>query len=842
MQGTAQERLDKGSVKLRHPIMKSNPDKPYSIGYVKTTVHALRLVHAASQGVIPRIIRCPKGSERRTMIKSGVVIVFSVEESGIKRWTDGLLWSPPRAVGNFLVYREINERSSSCSGHKKQFPQDDLSGRNLARCNSPDQSSYESLTNGHSSNDQGTFKPNGLIKKTIAITIEASVLHLISYYTSEDIRSGLLKCPTSCPDIIGLYMPPHIFRLTNFRVPPKVEIGPDGKPRFVCEAEDWPTSECKVEEPVYHVPDASGSPVHSLPHGGHSSPHSNMYGHLHTSDRWSSSGTENFSLLSMTMHQELPWTSALHSSHLSIARRWDNSHLSSPEPWSSLNGLTGSWLCSHDVPSSHSSPYLEPRARIRSSGHPYEEAASIITERSQSSSSWDTEIGGILSDQDSEFSFTESEMDYLLDLSDMKVDQPSNNSVELLQLLYRILLRKVSCSALQNLQGSQVQVIIDYLYSVLLWPVLPIPQLRKHVLITLYKLCKASLLYPRCYILKDSITFCSHEGGGGFSDIHKGHLGGKEFCLKVVRLHQKSDTDTLLKARSPNKQFRKPGTEADCDCDPQSFAKEAILWGHLQHPNIVPFYGVYYVNTLRRQICLVSPWMHHGNVVEYLKRHPFVARAPLVLDVTSGLEYLHSQDVIHSDLKGANILVNDLGKACITDFGFSLVRTDKTLGYTLASSDAKGYSLRWAAPELLEDGARATMASDIWAFGCVCYEIMAGLLPFSDLSEMQVLRALITGIAPKRPSSVAVSSEAEGIIWAQMERCCQVDPKIRPNCKRILSDLQSTGFPREDSYEAQNDAMLERQLFWDAMRQGEDGLLDMTAVEQVLSELSQNYI
>lgn len=101
--------------------MTSNPDVPPFIGYVETTVHALRLIHAARQGVIPRITRRLNDSERRTMIKSGAVFVFSVEESGIKRWTgilwfrsmraphsdfplwDGLLWSPSRIVGNFLV-------------------------------------------------------------------------------------------------------------------------------------------------------------------------------------------------------------------------------------------------------------------------------------------------------------------------------------------------------------------------------------------------------------------------------------------------------------------------------------------------------------------------------------------------------------------------------------------------------------------------------------------------------------------------------------------------------------------------------------------------------------------
>ena len=66
-----------------------NPDVPSSpfIGYVETTVNALRLINAARQGVIPRLTRRLSDSERRTMIKSGAVFVFCVQESQIKRWT-----------------------------------------------------------------------------------------------------------------------------------------------------------------------------------------------------------------------------------------------------------------------------------------------------------------------------------------------------------------------------------------------------------------------------------------------------------------------------------------------------------------------------------------------------------------------------------------------------------------------------------------------------------------------------------------------------------------------------------------------------------------------------------
>lgn len=58
---------------------------------------------AARRGLIPRVTRRLNDFERRTMIKSGAVFIFSVEESGIKRWTEGLAWSQSRISGNFLV-------------------------------------------------------------------------------------------------------------------------------------------------------------------------------------------------------------------------------------------------------------------------------------------------------------------------------------------------------------------------------------------------------------------------------------------------------------------------------------------------------------------------------------------------------------------------------------------------------------------------------------------------------------------------------------------------------------------------------------------------------------------
>lgn len=74
-----------------------------------------------------------------------------------------------------------------------------------------------------------------------------------------------------------------------------------------------------------------------------------------------------------------------------------------------------------------------------------------------------------------------------------------------------------------------------------------------------------------------------------------------------------------------------------------------------------------------------------------------------------------------------NILVNDSERACITDFGVSSIRTDQTLAYTLKATTVHGLSHRWAAPELLEENALPTLASDVWALGCVFYEVRVPL-------------------------------------------------------------------------------------------------------------------
>ncbi|SPO32085.1 uncharacterized protein UTRI_02642 [Ustilago trichophora] len=78
-------------------------------GYVHSTRDALLIFEAVRRGVLPKITRRLRDDERK-LIKSGTIFVFDEVESSIKRWTDGMIWSPSRILNNFLVYREVEKK------------------------------------------------------------------------------------------------------------------------------------------------------------------------------------------------------------------------------------------------------------------------------------------------------------------------------------------------------------------------------------------------------------------------------------------------------------------------------------------------------------------------------------------------------------------------------------------------------------------------------------------------------------------------------------------------------------------------------------------------------------
>lgn len=81
--------------------------QPTFTGHVAKTVDALILFEACMWGSLRHVLRRPYGEVRERLTCSGCVLIFNENDSGIKRWSDGVHWNPSRILGDFLVYREL---------------------------------------------------------------------------------------------------------------------------------------------------------------------------------------------------------------------------------------------------------------------------------------------------------------------------------------------------------------------------------------------------------------------------------------------------------------------------------------------------------------------------------------------------------------------------------------------------------------------------------------------------------------------------------------------------------------------------------------------------------------
>jgi len=87
----------------------AGPLVPTFHGFVHNSMDGLVLFEACLSGKLHHVPRRPHDRERSSLIKSGSIFIYEENASGIKRWTDGVAWSPSRILGNFLIYRELEK-------------------------------------------------------------------------------------------------------------------------------------------------------------------------------------------------------------------------------------------------------------------------------------------------------------------------------------------------------------------------------------------------------------------------------------------------------------------------------------------------------------------------------------------------------------------------------------------------------------------------------------------------------------------------------------------------------------------------------------------------------------
>jgi hypothetical protein len=232
--------------------------QPTYSGFVRTSRDVCLLLEMSLSGRLPHVPRRPHERERSEIVKSGNIFIYEETASGVRRWTDGVNWSPSRILGNFLIYRETEQgfpgdgakktalkRNRGSIGskptgvRKNRSPSaaipaatyNPFAGLNQVTgalpgnygmgenelANMEERDLYGSLI------DSYPFKPGGLVKKTITVTVDGVPHHLVSYYKAEDVLSGKLKTPSMDPAFAGIQPRDSLLRNSTFRVPVEQE-------------------------------------------------------------------------------------------------------------------------------------------------------------------------------------------------------------------------------------------------------------------------------------------------------------------------------------------------------------------------------------------------------------------------------------------------------------------------------------------------------------------------------------------------------------------------------------------------------------------------------------------
>jgi hypothetical protein len=246
------------------------------------------------------------------------------------------------------------------------------------------------------------------------------------------------------------------------------------------------------------------------------------------------------------------------------------------------------------------------------------------------------------------------------------------------------------------------------------------------------------------------------------------------------------------------------------------FEREARVLASLNHPNIG---SIYAVQESERSPgtgpvkALVLELVEGETLADLIARHaqPSPSRSRLPIDdvvslasqVIEALEAAHERGIVHRDLKPANVKVTPDGRVKVLDFGLARAMGSTGSGPQIADSPAitvggpEDGVLLGTAPYMSPEQARGRIVdkrTDIWAFGCVLYEMLAGAPAFAGDGVAEVLANVIK----TEPDWSALPADTPATLRLCLERCLQKDPRQR------FHDIADVRLAMEGAFEHAN--------------------------------------
>ncbi|KAL3591872.1 hypothetical protein D5086_010512, partial [Populus alba] len=242
---------------------------------------------------------------------------------------------------------------------------------------------------------------------------------------------------------------------------------------------------------------------------------------------------------------------------------------------------------------------------------------------------------------------------------------------------------------------------------------------------------------------------------GSYGDLYRGTYCSQEVAIKVLKPERVS-AEML-----------------------REFSQEVYIMRKVRHKNVVQLIGAC---TQSPNLCIVTEFMAKGSLYNFLHKQKGVFKLPslikVAIDVSKGMNYLHQNNIIHRDLKTANLLMDENEVVKVADFGVARVQTQSGV------MTAETGTYRWMAPEVIEHKPYDYKA-DVFSFGIVMWELLTGELPYSYLTPLQAAVGVVQkGLRPTIPKHTYPK------LAELLERCWQRDPTQRPNFSQIIDILQ----------------------------------------------------
>ncbi|KAF8798060.1 Pkinase-domain-containing protein [Phlegmacium glaucopus] len=253
-------------------------------------------------------------------------------------------------------------------------------------------------------------------------------------------------------------------------------------------------------------------------------------------------------------------------------------------------------------------------------------------------------------------------------------------------------------------------------------------------------------------------------GAGSFGEVYLGMDASSGLLMAVKQVK-------LPTGSAPNQERKKSMLSA--------LEREIELLKNLQHENIVQYL---YSSIDDEYLNIFLEYVPGGSVTALLRNYgafeePLVKN--FVRQILQGLNYLHERDIVHRDIKGANILVDNKCGVKISDFGISKKVDDNLLTGNRINRPSLQGSVFWMAPEVVKQTGH-TRKADIWSVGCLVVEMFTGEHPWAQLTQMQAIFKIGSSARPTIPSDI--SAEAQDFLRQTFE----INYEARPSAMELL--------------------------------------------------------